>query len=204
MDPHRRRLLRDLALGTTAFGLFGCVETSKGLPDAGGPTDAGGDAGGALYPEDAAVHVTEYAMEDAAIYAYEAAAPLLVDDAVLQAALMFRDHHRAHQDAAAEALVRLGVPLPELPETYELPALADQTAVLRYALTLEIQAVNAYLGVISQLRDPERRRVSASILASETAHVVVLRTVLGHPSPAGFAFATEVLAPAKDPALGGG
>jgi len=201
IKPPERRLflghLARLSLGLSAFPLAGCFPTSAGRGATGGSEGAGGGGGaegGAEPPLDALeaeVLAAEFLMEDYAIFAYGAAAPAL--DADMKAvALLFRDHHVAHQDHAGETLRRRGYPVPTPPETYDVELPGDQTGILRLALTLETQGVNGYHAFVAQHGDPALRAVSASILACEVAHAVALLTALGDDAPFGFAFASEL------------
>jgi hypothetical protein len=74
------------------------------MDGAGGGSGADGGADPPLDAVEAEVLAAEFLMEDYAIFAYGAAAPAL--DADMKAvALLFRDHHVAHQDHAGETLI---------------------------------------------------------------------------------------------------
>ncbi|MCA9544175.1 MAG: ferritin-like domain-containing protein [Myxococcales bacterium] len=194
----RRRLLMELALGTGAFaGLAGCGEKAQAqtAPDCEPLTGA----------SDAALLETLVVMEDIAARTYEAAEGLLSVE-LKPAAAAFAAHHWAHKRDAAEQLAALGGADPKLvDELTHLPDLPDDLSILRYALAAEKQAVNAYLGILSQLTSTDLRYRAADILGCEIAHVVALRTVL--PAPDGhdgdvmsaidFGFITQVVAPAR-------
>lgn len=198
MDDSRRRSLQRLAVSTGLLWVVGCVERSKGgaPPLAADPDDPGDEVDDAL-PPDAGPLITQFRMEDAAVFAYDAAAPAMRDADLKRTLIQFREHHQRHQDEAVKALEALGVALPTLPETYALPDLGDDpdAAVVKYALTLETQAVAAYLGVISDLADAGFRRTAASILVSESAHVVWLRQRFGLPDAFDVGLATDLSVP---------
>ncbi len=190
--------LGGLALGLTAFPLAGCFPSARrGLgaspgPDGGPAADAGADAAvPPLEEAEAGVLISEYLMENYAIFAYTAAAPAL-PDGVRPVAELFRDHHKAHQDHAGNTLVRRGVALPELPKSYDVTLPTSVADILKLALMLETQATGAYHAFVAQHGEPALRSVAASILACETLHAVALLQALGDPAPFSLAFATDL------------
>lgn len=195
----RREWLSGLMVASAAVPLVGCFPKSAASdvgedagPQAGGAN--GGATGGALpeaAAEDVGALVTIYTMEDLAVFAYRAVADAL-SPGLRDVALLFADHHDAHQDAARASLERLGVPLPPLPETYTLPAVMTERDILLAALTLEVQAVNAYIGILATTVDPAIRIEAANTYASEVAHVVALRGALNDAGAVNFAFARDL------------
>lgn len=194
----RRRLLMELALGTGAFaGLAGCGEKAQ--------AQVASDCDALPQGNDAPLLETLVVMEDIAARTYEAAEGLLSAE-LKPAAAAFAAHHWAHKRDAAEKLAALGGQDPQLVEELtNLPDLPDDLSVLRYALAAEKQAVNAYLGILSQLTSPSLRVRAADILGCEVAHVVALRSVLPAPdgtegdvlAAAAFDFITDVVAPPR-------
>lgn len=196
----RRGWLGGLFVSAAAAPLMGCFpESVARVQDDAGPRDSGaggapGSVPSAVLPEsDRGTLVTIYTMEDLAAFAYRAVADALTP-ALRDTVLRFAEHHDAHQDLAREALEALEVALPELPDTYTLPPVANEREILLAALTLEVQAVTAYLGLIAQTVEPERRISVASILASEVAHTVALRQALGDTGAADVTFAKDLAA----------
>ena len=196
----RRAWLGGLLVGTAAVPLVGCFpESAGGVADDAGPLEPG--TGGAptsggyaqLTKMDEATLVSIYTMEDLAAFAARAAAEAL-KPTLRDLTLRFAEHHDAHRALARDALAAFEVELPMLPETYALPAAANEREILLAALTLETQAVIAYLGLIAQTDDPQRRASVASILASEVAHTVALREALGDPGASDVTFARDIAA----------
>jgi len=64
--------------------------------------------------------------------------------------------------------------------------------ILLAALTLEVQAVNAYIGILATTVDPALRIEAANTYASEVAHVVALRGALQDAGAANIAFARDL------------
>lgn len=173
LDPGRRRVLRDLALGTFGLGaLHGAARAQ-----ASGPC-------GPLVDFDRQLLWSEVRMERVAVVMYDALSPYL-SEPVRWAGELFRDHHAQHLAEASALLQAAGEALPPEVEP-ELPAVElTDTGILTVALSVETQAVSTYVGLVSQLAD-ERLRVSAAdIMGCEVGHVVTLRAALaGPPEPA--------------------
>lgn len=181
LDPSRRRALVQMALGTAAFGgLTGCApeqaqaQVAPDCPD--------------LVLRDVPLLESLAVMEGVAVDTYLGAADLMTP-ATRPAALAFAEHHAAHRQYAVDALAAREIGEPERLPLTNLPALPAEpsddgdAAILAYALSVEMQAVRAYMGLIAQLAAPDIRTKAADIMASEVAHVVALRAVL--PEPAG-------------------
>ncbi len=191
----RRRLLKELALGTSAFGLAGCGEKAQAqVPVA---------CEGVAIARDEPLLETLAVMEDIAARTYQAAEGLLSAE-LRPAAAAFAEHHVAHRDDALARLVERGSDAPTFVESLtNLPELPDDLSILRYAYGVEKQAVNAYLGLISQFAEPGLRARAADILGCEIAHVIALRTVLPGPegtdgdviAAAAFDFVTDLVRP---------
>jgi hypothetical protein len=183
LDISRRRLLVKMAVGTAAFGgLQGCApgqaeaQLAPDCPD--------------LILRDLPLLESLAIMEGIAEDTYRAAAGIMTPD-TRPAALAWAEHHRLHRQSAVDRLLARDFAEPErLPLTHlpELPAEASEAgdaAILAYALGVEMQAVNAYMGLISQFAAPELRIQAAEIMACEVAHVVALRAILPEPIGAG-------------------
>lgn len=194
--PARRRALLQFGAGLSALPLLSCLGQSAGLGGAGGSGGGSvGGLGGSSGKDDAVLRDleilgTQYLLEDAAIYAYTAGAPLLMDQA-LAVAMLFLGHHTAHLERAGELILKLGGVVPETPSTYELPTISTGEDVLFLAVALEMQAVNAYIGFAAQLSQAGERTSAASVLACEMSHVVKLRQVLGDDKATAFEFAED-------------
>lgn len=131
-------------------------------------------------------------LEHEAINAYQLGAGSgLLQKPVLDIAVMFQGHHKAHRDALTATIQKLGgKPVAELKmdayaEGLNAGALKSQADVLSLAARLELGATNAYLGVIPAFGDRELAKVAARLAADETMHFTVLNNALGRPLPAG-------------------
>lgn len=126
------------------------------------------------------------ALEHEAIEAYQIGAESgLLQKPVLDVAVLFQGHHKAHRDALAAAINQLGGK-PVEPETrasyvssLEVAKITGQTDILRLAQRLERGAANAYLGVIPAFGSKDLAQVSAKLASDETAHWALLSQVLG-------------------------
>jgi rubrerythrin len=128
--------------------------------------------------------------EQQAIAAYQLGAESgLLKKPVLDVAVQFQGHHKAHADALAKAVQKLGgKPVTPLKD-YAFPKdkLKNQNDVLAFAASLEKGAVSAYLGAVPILTDRELAKAAASILGDEAMHWAVLRNALGqNPVPDAF------------------
>ena len=130
------------------------------------------------------------AAEHEGVAAYQVGAESgLLQKAVLDLAVQFQGHHKAHADLLAATVKQLGGKPVGPKDTYMFPTdkLKSQADVLRFAAQLEFGAVTAYLGAVPVLNDRELARAAASILGDEAMHAAVLRYALGeNPVPAAF------------------
>jgi bacterioferritin (cytochrome b1) len=130
------------------------------------------------------------ASELEAIAAYQVGAESgLLQKPVLEVALQFQGHHKAHADVLGGTVRTLGGAPAEAKARYEFPVetLKTQADVLRFAAALEKGAVSAYLSAVPLFADRELSRAAASILGDEAMHWAVLRQALGlNPVPAAF------------------
>jgi rubrerythrin len=130
------------------------------------------------------------AAEHQGVAAYQVGAESgLLQKPVLDLAVQFQGHHKAHADLLAATVSKLGGSPVEPKQTYAFPVeqLKTQADVLRFAAGLEQGAVSAYLGAVPVLDDRELARAAASILGDEAMHLAVLRHALGeNPVPGPF------------------
>jgi rubrerythrin len=94
----------------------------------------------------------------------------------------FRDHERAHADVLETALTDLGGTPPPAPEVKDIDgvakgagALKTQADVANFAIELELAAVAAYYDAQRKLVEGKLLQTTASIMANEAQHLVVLR-----------------------------
>lgn len=118
----------------------------------------------------------------------------LLQKPVLDIALKFQDDHKIHRDLLIGAIVKLGgKPVEEKSlDTYakalNAGQLKNQADVLQLALSLELGATNAYLGVIPDFKDYGFAKVAARLAADEVAHWAVLNNALGLALPKAMVF----------------
>lgn len=131
-------------------------------------------------------------LEHQAIGAYQLGAGSgLLQKPVLDVAVQFQGHHKAHRDALAATIAQLGgkpvaeMSLDSYAKALNAGALKSQSDVLDLAARLELGATNAYLGVIPSLGDRDLAKVAARLAADETMHYTVLIGALGRPLPPG-------------------
>ena len=132
------------------------------------------------------------ALEHEAINAYQLGAGSgLLQKPVLDIAVSFQGHHKAHRDALIATIQKLGgTPVAEqkievYAESLKASTLKNQADVLSLAARLELGATNAYLGVIPAFGDSALAQVAARLAADETMHYTVLTSALGRPLPVG-------------------
>ena len=131
-------------------------------------------------------------LEHEAINAYQLGAGSgLLQKPVLDIAVQFQGHHKAHRDALIATIQKLGgnpvaeKKLDDYAKALNAGALKSQADVLDLAARLELGATNAYLGVIPSLGSKDLAKVAARLAADETMHFTVLTSALGRPLPAG-------------------
>lgn len=130
-------------------------------------------------------------LEHEAINAYQLGAMSgLLQKPVLDVAVLFQSHHKAHRDALIATIQKLGgkpvaeKALNDYAKSLNADTLKSQADVLTLAAKLELGATNAYLGVIPAFSDRALAQVSARLAADETAHWTQLNAALGRPFPA--------------------
>jgi len=128
--------------------------------------------------------------EQQAIAAYQVGAESgLLQKPVLDLALQFQGHHKAHADLLAATVKQLGGVGVKPKQKYDFPVdqLKSQADVLRFAAGLEQGAVSAYLGAIPMFDNRDLAKAAGSILGDEAMHWAILRQALGeNPVPAAF------------------
>ncbi len=131
-------------------------------------------------------------LEHEAIGAYQLGATSgLLQKPVLDIAVGFQTHHKAHRDALIATIRQLGgqpvmeKSLDDYAKALNAGTLKSQADVLTLAAKLELGATNAYLGVIPSLKDNKLGQVAARLAADETMHWTVLSQALGRTLPTG-------------------
>ena len=143
---------------------------------------------------DVAILNVALTLEHEAIAAYQIGAESgLLQSGVLAVAVSFQSHHKAHRDALAGTIAKLGgsaiaaMSMDEYVKSAKLNvgAIKDQGGVLQLAQRLELGAVNAYLGVIPAFGDRELAKIAGRLAADETMHYTALTQAMGGMLPAG-------------------
>ncbi len=168
----RRSFFRSAGtLSATAVGLLAGVKVASA---------AGASA------SDAVILNVALGLEHEAINAYQLGAMSgLVSKDVLPVAVLFQSHHKAHRDTLIGAIKSLGgtpvaeKSLDEYAKALGAGGLKSQTDVLELAARLELNATNAYLGVIPSFKDAGLAKVAARLAADETSHWTILNDALG-------------------------
>jgi hypothetical protein len=129
-------------------------------------------------------------LEHEAINAYQLGAGSgLLQKPVLDIAVQFQGHHKAHRDALVATIEKMGgMPVAEktlqdYARMLKADTLRNQGDVLDLAARLELGAINAYLGVIPALGSKDLAKVAARLAADETLHYTILANALGRPLP---------------------
>ena len=134
--------------------------------------------------------ITALGAELEAIAAYQLGAESkLLQPPVLDLALTFQGHHKAHADVLAKTVEKLGGKAVLAKATYNFPVdqLKSQADVLKFAAKLEQGAVSAYLGAVPLFGNRDLAKAAASILGDEAMHWAILRQALGEvPVPSAF------------------
>jgi rubrerythrin len=135
---------------------------------------------------------TALGAEHEAVAAYQVGAESgLLQKPVLDLAVQFQGHHKAHADLLAKTVKTLGGKPVEAKKVadYKFPVetLKNQADVLRFAASLERGAVSAYLGAVPLFANRDLAKAAASILGDEAMHWAILRQALGeNPVPDAF------------------
>ncbi len=133
---------------------------------------------------------TALAAEREAVAAYQVGAESgLLQKPVLNVALQFQGHHKAHAGVLAATIKKLAGTVADEPKKYNFPVdkLKSQKDVLEFAAKLERGAVTAYAGAIPKFENRDLSLAAASILSDEAMHWAILRQALGlDPVPGAF------------------
>jgi rubrerythrin len=131
-------------------------------------------------------------LEHEAINAYQLGAGSgLLQKPVLDVAVQFQSHHKAHRDALIATIQKMGgkpvaeKSLDEYAKALNAASLKSQADVLALAAKLELGATNAYLGVIPSFGDNKLGQIAARLAADETMHWTALSSALGKSLPSG-------------------
>ncbi len=175
---------RRLLLGRTGLILSGtAVALLAGRPVLAATAGAGD-------PQDVQILNAALGAELEAIAAYQLGAESkLLQKPVLDLALTFQSHHRAHAALLAKTVEQLGGTPVTAKANYNFPVdqLKSQVDVLGFAAKLEQGAVSAYLGAVPKFANRDLSRAAASILGDEAMHWATLRQALGEtPVPLAF------------------
>lgn len=142
--------------------------------------------------KDLAILNVALGLEHEAINAYQLGAGSgLLQKPVLDVAVQFQSHHKAHRDALVATIEKLGgrpvaeKKLDDYAKALRADTLKNQGDVLDLAARLELGATNAYLGVIPAFGNKDLSKVAARLAADETMHFTVLTQALGRPLPGG-------------------
>ena len=129
-------------------------------------------------------------LEHEAINAYQLGAGSgLLQKPLLDVAVQFQSHHKAHRDALIATIQKMGgKPVAEASmqtyaEALKANTLKTQNDVLALAARLELGATNAYLGVIPAFESRDLAKVAGRLAADETMHYTALISALGQPLP---------------------
>lgn len=125
-----------------------------------------------------------------AIAAYQLGAESnLLSKPVLDLALTFQGHHKAHAALLAATVQKLGGQAATAKAKYNFAVdqLKAELDVLKFAASLEQGAVSAYLGAVPLFANHDLAKAAASILGDEAMHWAILRQAIGEiPVPAAF------------------
>lgn len=176
----RRGFVAGMGRGTLSVAALGLLAGHSTLARA-----QGGDPA-----KDVGILNVALGLEHEAIGAYQIGAQSgLLAKPVLDVAVLFQSHHKAHRDALISTIQKLGgrpvaeKSLAEYATALRADTLKSQADVLALAARLELGATNAYLGVIPAFADRALAQVAARLAADETSHWVQLNAALGRPQP---------------------
>ncbi len=142
--------------------------------------------------DDIAILNSALASEYQAIAAYQVGAESgLLQKTVLDVAVKFQGHHKAHAQLLAATVEKLGGTPEKTKKTSEygfpVKQIKTQADVLSFAAGLEKGAASAYLSALPRFYNKDLISAAGSILGDETMHWAVLLNALGEdPVPAAF------------------
>lgn len=130
------------------------------------------------------------AAELEAIAAYQLGAESkLLTKPVLDLALAFQGHHKAHVGVLVATVEKLGGKPAQAKSPYNFPVekLKAEIDVIRFAAQLEQGAVSAYVAAVPLFGNRDLARAAATILGDEAMHWAILRQAMGEvPVPGAF------------------
>jgi rubrerythrin len=171
--------------GTALAGGVLAACGSKDDESGGIATETGAERSSAA-SADVAILNQALGFEQRAVAAYAAAAERL-SGKLKRTAETFGAQERQHADALSSAVMQLGATPASPHDRYALPSLADDAAVLRFAMGIEQIAIAQYLDLIPKLSSQNLRGSFAAILTVEGQHLAVLREEAGQdPIPDAF------------------
>ncbi len=156
---------------------------------------------------DVAILMEAAEREAVAIQSYNAAAEsgLISTQAVLDSAVLYRDHHTEHLNIFNQLILEAEGQQVELsnfgpdPLVSNLNENSSESDVIRLAMTLELEAARAYFAQSTiELQSPSARQRMGEIFPVEVAHFVTLNAALGeNPNIAGASLSalTEAFTP---------
>jgi rubrerythrin len=178
----RRRMLRVGGLGVLSATAVALLAGNDALAQQQQRRPAG--------PNDVAILNVALGLEHEAINAYQIGAESnLLQPAVLQVAVAFQGHHKAHRDALVATIRQMsGTPVAEKTrqeyvQALNAAAIRNQTDILKLAQRLERGAANAYLGVIPSFTNRDLAKVAGRLAADETMHYTALTQALQEALP---------------------
>ena len=125
-------------------------------------------------------------LEHEAINAYQLGAQSgLLQKPVLDLAVRFQADHKEHRDALVATIKKMGgtpvaeKSLADYAKVLKADTLKGQGDVLELAASLELGAINAYLGVIPSFKDGQLAKVAGRLAADEVLHWTLLNNALG-------------------------
>src|SRR5579862_9712503 len=93
-------------------------------------------------------------------------------------AAQFLGHERAHVDALAHELSRVGGTRPRRPAAYGPLGRLTAGGAMRLLIELERAAISVYYTEMSSIQDPNIAHTAAAIMANEAQHATELRELL--------------------------
>jgi Ferritin-like domain len=181
----RRNFLGKMTAVTLSVSALALLDGNEAMAAMKAKGKAGGSTAG-----DVAILNVALGLEHEAINAYTLGAQSgLLAKPVLDVAVLFQSHHKAHRDALVGTIMKMGgkpvaeKTLAQYATQLNAGAIKSATDILELARRLELGAVNAYLGVIPSLGDKELGKVAARLAADETMHWTLLNSALGGAAP---------------------
>lgn len=179
----RRAFLSSASVATLSAATIGLLAGCQSMAASKGPVTARAE-------QDISILNVALGLEHEAIGAYQIGAESgLLEQSVLQTAVLFQGHHKEHAGTLISTIQSLsGIPVEskqvsDYAQALKADTLQNQTDVLRLAARLEQGAANAYIGVLPSFSDPNLGQVAARLATDETMHWILLANALGEPVP---------------------